>query len=231
MKRKINLGFDLKPSIGHLVNAKLVREYIKNGSRILDVGCWSGQLLRALNSERNNFHYFGIDVNKDAIGYATKREPEGNFKFASALDIPYKDKYFGIIILFDVLEHIPEKTELRCLKEIRRVIKDSGVLIISTPADNSFSKIFDPAYFLLEHRHYSKDKLLDLLNKSRFKVRSFTTTGSIFYGLYILLQLFFKHVFGSDYPNSGIFKALEKLAQKELNRKGFMGHYIISYAE
>ena len=231
MKRKINLDFDLKPSVGHRVNAKLVSKYIKKGSLILDVGCWSGQLLRALKSERKNFHYFGIDVNKDAIGYITKVEPEGNFKLASALDIPYKDKYFDIITLFDVLEHIPKKAEMRCLKEIRRVIKKDGVLLISTPADNLFSKIFDPAYFLLEHRHYSKDKLLDLLSKSRFKVRSFTTTGSVFYGLYILLQLFFKHIFNSDCPNRGIFKVLEQMAQKELSRSGFMGHYIISYAE
>ena len=97
---------------------------IERNQKFLDIGCGDGSLVAHLNSK-------GID----AIGCDIK---DLNFE----KDIfPYKDKSFDYIILYSVIEHINNTNHL--ISEIRRMLKNYGILIIITP---NFKYCFNTFY-------------------------------------------------------------------------------------
>jgi ubiquinone/menaquinone biosynthesis C-methylase UbiE len=84
----------------------------------LDVGCGTGIGMRyALDK---GFDVYGIDL-ADAREAWKKNKVLDRCKIASALDIPYPDNSFDLVVCFDVMEHIPEDDIPTALKEIRRV--------------------------------------------------------------------------------------------------------------
>jgi len=101
---------------------------INSNSRILDVGCGSGifsQLLAAYSS-----NIIGIDiVNRTEI--INNCKDNINLSLMSAEKLGFKEKTFDLVIMMEVLEHIPDVDF--ALKEVYRILKDDGKLIASTP--------------------------------------------------------------------------------------------------
>ena len=102
--------------------------------KFLDYGCGDGKYFKKLISLgllNKNIH--GVEVSKNRI----KRCHAINFKNAIMVDnvpkLPYKDNEFHVINFMEVIEHIPKENIDLILKEIRRVLKQNGFLIISTP--------------------------------------------------------------------------------------------------
>lgn len=86
-------------------------------TKALDVGCGTGEGMRwAID---NGLDVYGIDF-ADAREAWKKWGVEDRCKIASALDIPYPDESFDLVVCLDVLEHIPEEDALAALKEMRR---------------------------------------------------------------------------------------------------------------
>ncbi|PIX35524.1 MAG: hypothetical protein COZ59_05985, partial [Bacteroidetes bacterium CG_4_8_14_3_um_filter_31_14] len=54
-----------------------------------------------------------------------------NILFGKAEDIPFSDKYFDTVYSSHVLEHVEDKA--KSLQEMKRVLKDNGILIIGMP--------------------------------------------------------------------------------------------------
>lgn len=104
---------------------------IKNTDKVLDVGCGRGDILNYIQNKTK--HAYGLDISKGNIAVA-KRLLNRNVKLFTQ-DITKKTKfpnnYFDIIILTDVIEHIPDRYSL--FKELKRILKKKGRLIIETP--------------------------------------------------------------------------------------------------
>lgn len=228
--REVNKGYDYLPSIGHKFNASLVKKYISSKSKILDIGCWSGQLLSALEGKK--VLYYGLDIPEasGAINLAQSIHKNAKFVIGSGVKLPFKDNFFDIVAIFDVIEHLQINTEKDCFVEIRRVIKTNGILLLSTPADNIISVSSDPAYFISGHRHYNKKALDEFLTSSGFEVIGSYQVGGLNYIFYYLLQMFFKHIIKRSLPNIKLVSILEKKAAESLSlkRKGILAHYIIA---
>lgn len=190
-RRKVNLDFDQKPSFHHIYNINFSLPYIKN-KKVLDIGCWTGQFEQI--AHKHTKQIIGIDPGIDAIKTAKKLVPKANFYVGNALNLKFKSNSFDTVTMMDVIEHIPKGTEAKCLKEVKRVLKPNGYLIISTPHSHLISILLDPAFFIIGHRHYSEKKLRRLLSSNSFKVVKVKKTGGIF-RLYVpLLQMFYKHI-------------------------------------
>lgn len=105
------------------------KDYFKNKSKVLDVGCGIG-VLGQLIKEKYNSDVFGIDLAESAIKIARKQGV-----VAKKSDInnrwPYKDSTFDVVVCVQVLEHLYNPDFF--FKEAKRVLKKNGVLIISTP--------------------------------------------------------------------------------------------------
>ncbi len=108
-----------------------IKEEVKEGDKILDLGCGNGRLYEFLKEKR--IEYTGIDSSEKLLELARKKYGvEAKFIRGDALSLPFADESFDKIISIAVLHHIPSK-ELRrkFLSEARRVLKKNGVLIIS----------------------------------------------------------------------------------------------------
>lgn len=145
-------------------------EDVKN-KKVLDIGCGFGWV-ELLGIKRGVKEIVGIEPTKQDIETARKfvRDKRVKFKVASAIELPFEDKYFDTVVCFEVIEHIPKGTEEKMFSEIRRVLKNNGVLYLSTPYNSFFATIFDPAWWLIGHRHYSQDRLRNYGEKNGFKV-------------------------------------------------------------
>lgn len=191
IRRKVNLDFDQKPSFHHIFNAKFSYPYIKN-KKVLDIGCWTGQFEQIASKYTKKI--VGIDPGVEAIKIAKKLVPNAHFYVGNALNLKFKDNSFDTVTMMDVIEHIPKETEVKCLKEISRVLKPNGYLIISTPNAHPISMLLDPAYFLIGHRHYSEKKIRELFSLTGFKTIKVNKTGKMLRLCVPLLQMFYKHI-------------------------------------
>ena len=106
-------------------------ETIKRGGKLLDVGCSTGLFLK-IASENSQYRWklFGIDINRNSIKFA-KTKANASFYCASLHGEKFKANFFDCVTCFDVLEH---DADIRGnLKEIYRILKPGGLLVIQVP--------------------------------------------------------------------------------------------------
>jgi len=172
------------------------------GKKILDVGSSYGWFEKfAVGAGCQSI----LGIEPDGNFYNAKKEvPQAVFKQGSALKIPAKDKSFNIVVMFDVIEHIPKGTEIQALNEIKRVLKPKGKFIMSTDFDWWLAKFMDPAWYF-GHRHYSQEKLEKLFNLAGFQVVEFQKRGGYFEMTGTILLYLFKWIFRREIPFKSFF--------------------------
>jgi|TARA_B110000116_G_C16697062_1_gene517976 ubiquinone/menaquinone biosynthesis C-methylase UbiE len=117
------------------------QEYLKSkDKKILEVGCSTGNLARQIIDMDSN-SYYGVDISKEYINIATKSSPKGKFLQMDARKLDFHNEFFDIIMLSSVLHHIDDEVGKNCFKEVHRVLKKDGVVIIAEPILNSKSLI------------------------------------------------------------------------------------------
>lgn len=175
--------------------------------KILDIGCGGGAYIGKLEKLKPNLDYFGIDISRKAIKIAQEKYKKVNFKVAGADKLPYSNKYFNIVILRQVLEHL-EKPIL-ALKEIRRVLNDSGYCYIVVPLEAG-GLIINPPTTLTEKfqghlYHYSKNDLIKMVKKAGFTIDKYYYSGFIFDQIvnYVCLNLYQKLNFPREFSVEG----------------------------
>ena len=101
--------------------------------KILEVGCGQGAFMATIAVNLKEFKGFGIDISKNAIKNAKKSHQKIVYLVSDAQNIPFKDKYFDVIIVIDVLEHLDDVRGT--LKEIKRILKNDGVFHCHVPCE------------------------------------------------------------------------------------------------
>lgn len=221
-RRKVDIDSDSEPTYHHKYNLTFSLPYIKN-KKVLDIGCWTGQFEKLALQKAKTIT--GIDPGIEAIKIAKIMVSKANFKVANALKVPFNKNCFDTVALLDVIEHIPLNTEKVCLKEIKRVLKPNGYLILSTPSSHPLSIILDPAFFIIGHRHYSEEKLRSLLTKAGFKIVKVNYTGGVFTMFSGIVGSFYKHLLKKKFIIPGWWK--EKI-NDEYTYKGFTEIHIVA---
>jgi ubiquinone/menaquinone biosynthesis C-methylase UbiE len=97
---------------------------------VLDVGCGDGFLVRVAFEKQLEA---GIDLDKEEIKRAVQSKSYKKAICASANNIPFKNATFNTVVSNCVLEHIPNIDG--ALKEIQRVLKKNGNLMITVPSE------------------------------------------------------------------------------------------------
>ena len=109
-----------------------VKKYAENQKdmKILDVGCGAGLKHTSL---MNYATVFGIDVARKQIKYCQSRFGNNYIFVERGGKYPFPENYFDVIIVSEVLEHISKGDVPSFLAEIKRVLKNEGVIMVSTP--------------------------------------------------------------------------------------------------
>ena len=101
--------------------------------KVLDVGCGAGSVAKAVKRERPDLEVVGCDISRSALAVA-QASPEGvDFRAAPAEKLPFADREFDFVWIFDVLEHV-EKPE-QVLREVARVLRPGGGFHIVLPLE------------------------------------------------------------------------------------------------
>ena len=130
------------------------------GHAILDVGCGAGYFLNLIRKRyREEGHeplIVGIDVSAHQVSYMAERmHREGVSRVIAATAngefLPFADESFDLVTCSEVIEHI--RNPKRALEEMRRILKPTGMLLLSTPsmsAQKGWSHILLPATALVK---------------------------------------------------------------------------------
>ncbi len=126
---------------GNLLNEHLARyrfaARFSEGAHVLDAGCGSGYGSAELS---NAAWVTAADISVDAIRHAREnfRRPGITFLQASCEALPFADGTFDLITAFEVIEHLTHWEHL--LTEAKRVLKPTGILLVSTPNKSYYAE-------------------------------------------------------------------------------------------
>ena len=184
----ILLGYsDTSSASEHLARYLFCRNYVKG--LILDVAAGSCYGSSVLASNESNY-VVSVDMNFVALLYGkrvfTRKNTDAVCCHAEYL--PFRSACFDGIVSIETLEHLRDPYTF--LKEVKRIMKHSGLLILTTPNKNLTSPIIPP----LNPHHFQEYNYKDVL--ALFKVAGLRIIAT-FYQTRISIPLLFMRVIGS----------------------------------
>lgn len=138
--------------------------------RILDIGCGRGWMISILKSMGWEVH--GTELSLESSSFA-RETLNLNVLTKKVADCNFQSGYFDVVTLWHVLEHLLDP--ISGLKEINRVLKDKGALVVEVPDFGGFqARLFGNKWFHLDsprHLFHFTDKTLKrCLEDAGFKV-------------------------------------------------------------
>jgi len=178
-------------------------------AKFLDVGCAEGNatLRHAVSAKIKKESVYGLDVNNSYLNLAKEKFKVFKVDFEKN-SFPFEDNYFDLILVDQVFEHIKNISNLS--KEISRVLKPNGYLIVSTPNlaawCNRFLLLFGKQPLCInvfsEHiRGFTKNTLKEFILKTIEGGRVISFKGAGFYPFWGYLAKIFSKIF----PNLSVY--------------------------
>jgi SAM-dependent methyltransferase len=111
-----------------VIRALIDRAGLPDRPAILDAGCGTGRNLIEFGTPATAF---GIDPSQDAIDFCRRRGLDG-VELGELERLPFDDGRFDLVMACDVIEHVDD--DAGALRELRRVAKPDGRLLVTVPA-------------------------------------------------------------------------------------------------
>ncbi len=126
--------------------------------KILDIGCGTGSTLQLLEKFGSAY---GMELSWEAIRFLRKRGLSLITQSDANRCLPFKNSTFSAITCLDVLEHL--ENDFNLLKEMMRVCKPGGHVIVTVPA---FEILWSPHDVALHHnRRYTRKQMAKKVRK------------------------------------------------------------------
>lgn len=172
----IGFGYRQRVKIVKLLN-------LKNGDKVLDVGCGTGSLLIVAKKLNPEIIATGIDIDEKILKIAKNKMQKENLKInftkTSADKLPFGDSSFDVVVSTLVFHHLSLDVKKRTLEEVKRILKKNGrfLLVDFGKTDNIWINIFYRMvnFLRIEEAATLKDnvngKLSVLLKQNGFKIK------------------------------------------------------------
>ena len=125
-------GYKYIPGYWKEVAEKLIKTYsLSNRSKVLDIGCGKGFLLYEIHKLLPNAELHGLDVSSYALKKAKNKKKTKYHKIKAQNQLPFKRKYFDLIISLGTLHNLELFDLKKSIIEINRVSKKSYIMVES----------------------------------------------------------------------------------------------------
>jgi ubiquinone/menaquinone biosynthesis C-methylase UbiE len=185
---------------GNMLKREAILGYIFHYSqptettRILDVGGGLGDLGLEFFKRGQRGYFIVLDISMAALLEAktTLQYFTCGFIQAGAQKLPLKSKTFDIVICSEVLEHLPDDSI--ALKEITRVLKDNGIIIITVPYMEAWDpKLYEQYVLVGGHlRTYDLYLFHELCRNAQLEIKDISFHGRSIQVIRDLLRKLFK---------------------------------------
>ena len=139
---------------------------LKNGSKILDIGCGKGFMLFDFMKLNPNFVLEGIDISDYAITNAVP-EVKKFLKVGDAKNLPYEDNSFDLVISINTTHNLEINQCKKALSEMQRVSRKDKYLIVDAYS-NEIEKDRIFAWNLTAKTILSTDDWINLFEKTGY---------------------------------------------------------------
>ncbi|MFW9878001.1 MAG: class I SAM-dependent methyltransferase [Candidatus Thorarchaeota archaeon] len=154
---------------------EFVSGYLPDKGELLDIGCGGG--LYFFMYDDKGLNYVGVDPDKN---FVSEKIMLGN-----AEKLPFEDSSFNCVVCADVMEHVDDP--VLSIKEINRVLKKGGKLILTTP-NEKFPFVYDPINWIFNkagikipiglwawgHRRlYTEENIKELVENNGFTINHY----------------------------------------------------------
>jgi ubiquinone/menaquinone biosynthesis C-methylase UbiE len=145
---------------------------LERGESVLDVGCGTGTLA-IVASRQTTAEVHGVDASPEMVARArAKARRAGSaatFDVARAESLPYADGRFDVALSTVMLHHLPRATRLAAVREMGRVLRPTGRLLVVDFAGARGGK--GPRLHFHRHGHVDPRRLAELVQEAGLDVR------------------------------------------------------------
>jgi len=144
----------------HFIRYEATKQIVA-GKTVLDIASGSGYGTKMIACSAKKV--FGVDVSKESVDYAKRNFGAKNIEYicGDGESIPLDDGSVDVVVSFETIEHIKDYKAF--MKEVNRVLKKDGLLLLSTPNELEFA---EGNHFHLHE--FEQDELVSLI-KLHFK--------------------------------------------------------------
>lgn len=154
-----------------IIRSELDKLPLPAGAQVLDAGCGSGRTLAELQPYGE---VYGIELNPDAAAIAKDRGI-GDVRIGRLEALPWADRTFDLVTCLDVIEHTPD--DRATLRELRRVTKPGGWLLVTVPAYQALWSSHDEANH--HYRRYGREMLAAAATGAGWDLERMTSFNSL----------------------------------------------------
>ncbi len=167
-----------------------VASRLKDGDRVLDLGCGPGSFLSILGETQPRVEAIGLDIASSQIEFAMKMVAPrfgGRIQFqqhdASELHLPFPDHSFDAVTSIEMIEHIHPFIAYKMLEEAKRLLKPGGRILVTTPNYRSLWPLlefglqkFGPVKYHEQHiNKFTPNSFVKFLESIGLEVQHFST--------------------------------------------------------
>ena len=159
------------------IEIKRMRKYsdLKPGKKILEIGCGNGAGARLIKKYFEPATIYANDIDPKMIKIAKEKVKDDTifFQVVDATKLPFEDAAFDAVFDFGTIHHIEDWR--KCLKELKRVLKSGGEVLLEDHSIETYSDTFLGRFSrqTMDHPYktmYTQDEFFAELEKLGFKI-------------------------------------------------------------